>query len=564
MDEYDDRKHVLLELIRHKWRLDKTEYASLLLKVAKVEVVIPEWPPVEYPPLQIGGGNPFDDTYVTGTQLAVSKKDERKVNRIAKEMIIDFMEQKRLAYQWQVVEFDSTKHVVIRSWLAQNEVSIVDFYRKFLPQLRKRLGRDVIIEVTNPEIREENKKQGGYKPTTRAVSISDIEILKEFAGSAKRFEYPTVQTVSWIRSLDDTRWEARRQHEPQSKTWLDYNCYIQRSIGDGAWTELDRGDEGHAHGPRMELWDDGTFHVWVMRRAIDFGVAMLTVNGVDIPIKPEGGVHVWRMAGKVSQDEVAKIVGTVYTVQYTKPDIELVVKNWQTNGVFTVAVDKPAECYRKDGRPHLVIRKYADAADVRVWGNNGLANGFILNGEVLSNVVAWQDGWKCRISLKEMGRILASDESEDEETEDEGESSVVDGVKVYSANSVLVQLRKVFGNELRVFGRTFSDSAIVALSKSGLSAYLEANETDRDRYIADQGNRNYDCENFAEQLRCGLQTRYGVNGVGIIWGDGHAWNFFVVKGSVEPQILMVEPQTDRVVTAFDGIYSIDRRCEVLL
>ena len=49
-------------------------------------------------------------------------------------------------------------------------------------------------------------------------------------------------------------------------------------------------------------------------------------------------------------------------------------------------------------------------------------------------------------------------------------------------------------------------------------------------YVLDKGNRNYDCENFAEKLRCDLQNKHGINGVGIIWGDGHAWNFFVING----------------------------------
>ena len=62
-----------------------------------------------------------------------------------------------------------------------------------------------------------------------------------------------------------------------------------------------------------------------------------------------------------------------------------------------------------------------------------------------------------------------------------------------------------------------------------------------------------------------LQTKYGVNGVGIIWGDGHAWNFFIVAtGTDTPEILMVEPQTDAVVDGLAGQYAISRRCEILL
>ena len=50
----------------------------------------------------------------------------------------------------------------------------------------------------------------------------------------------------------------------------------------------------------------------------------------------------------------------------------------------------------------------------------------------------------------------------------------------------------------------------------------------------------------------------------MIAGDVHAWTVFVVADGDEPGILMIEPQSDEVVPALQGDYSVDRRFEVLI
>ena len=558
--EYDDRKHVLLELVRHKYRLDQEEYENLVERApGVVHVEIPEWPPVEYPPLQIGGGNPFDGMYLTGTTLAVEIVHDNYVHDLARGMVHDYLEQKRVAYQWQVTEFDEKKHVVIRSWLAENEISIVDFYRQYLPQAEEKLGRDPIIEVTNPKVMEERERGGGYSPTTRAVHLEDLDLLAGFAGVADRFTYDVNQAVSWIRSLDGTRWEARKQYAPQNSRW-DHRSFIQRAIGDGAWSEADRDIEGNAHAPWMELWDDGTFHVWVLKRAIDRGISFLRVNGVDIPLRADGGVHVWRMTGQVPLAELPTVLGEKSVVGVSRL-IVVNVETWDKRGVFLSTKNVPEELYREKERPPLVIRRFEDAAEVRVWGDMSLSHGITLNEVILDKMVAWNGGWKCRISNDDLNVILTGTKRA---MEDNSQSRVVEDAKAYSSSAVIAELQKVLGTKIRLFGQTFSDSAMVALTEQGMRLYLKENDTDRDKYIADQGNRNYDCENFSEQLRCGLQRKYGVNGIGIIWGDGHAWNFFVINDGEKPEIIMIEPQTDKVVTSLSGMYSIQRRCEILL
>ena len=82
-----------------------------------------------------------------------------------------------------------------------------------------------------------------------------------------------------------------------------------------------------------------------------------------------------------------------------------------------------------------------------------------------------------------------------------------------------------------------------------------------------------------------LAVKYGVNGCMVVWGDGHAFNAFAVvseayegksgaaegtsgaaeeKREAEPEIILVEPQSDEIVTELTGVYSVERRAEVLL
>ncbi len=138
------------------------------------------------------------------------------------------------------------------------------------------------------------------------------------------------------------------------------------------------------------------------------------------------------------------------------------------------------------------------------------------------------------------------------------------GAKIYSPAAVVSALRQKLDRSISLFGRAASDSAVVALTREGLDCFLLDDLSDRDRYVTDAGGRNYDCENFAERLRVNLAGRHGVNSCMVVWGDGHAFNAFAVVGTAGPGIVLVEPQTDEIVTALDGQYSVERRAEVLL
>ena len=120
------------------------------------------------------------------------------------------------------------------------------------------------------------------------------------------------------------------------------------------------------------------------------------------------------------------------------------------------------------------------------------------------------------------------------------------------------------GRDFALFGGQTSDKKIIALTKEGVELFLAKNKVNRNKYINDSGGRNFDCDNFAEQLRADLQKEYGINGIGIMWGDVHAWNFFVIADGRIPKILMIEPQTDEVIFTLNGKYAINARCSVIL
>ena len=102
----------------------------------------------------------------------------------------------RIAYAWQVEEFDPKKHAVIRYWCRDNGVDIVDFWRGFYPgyhpDRRDEFGNPdppetplQVIETTNPEIHAEMEK-GSYSPTRRCVLKSQLYLLRNhYLGTAE-------------------------------------------------------------------------------------------------------------------------------------------------------------------------------------------------------------------------------------------------------------------------------------------------------------------------------------------------------------------------------------------
>ena len=613
---YDEDKHILLRDQAHKAKLTPEEYpafeAALITEgIAVMTVECPAWPPVEKSKLMLvmGGDDPWEGEFWAGNQPAIEASDylaRREAAKTARAMAGPRLAPKRLAYQWQAPEYDPAKHILMRQWLADNEVSIVDFLRKHAPQAAEELGRGVLIDVANPHA-EAEAAAGSYSPTRRALAVEDLPILERYADTSKKFSYEAEQPVSWVRSLDDTRWEARRQHEPQRACWQNHRSWVNRTIGDGAWTEADRGPEGHAFGPFMELWDDGAVYLWCYKRALDFlSENELSINGVNVFFSPEkvGPGSVCRMAGHAAAEDMEAILAgaageasAAAAAPGAVSDVDCTFVESSTNKAFWKASPGsylPGAFHRATGSP-LVVKKLADGAEVRCWGDASLRNGFVLNGIALSGFEPWKSGFRMR-AAQAADAILGLERApiEDDETPvaafpapqpPAAPTDIAEGAKAYSPRAVAAALQKALRTGVSLFGRSASDSAVVALTREGLERFLLDDLSDRDRYVADTGGRNYDCENFAERLRVNLAAKHGVNGCMVVWGDGHAFNAFAVvseaaEGTSEaaegkreaaegtrddgPEIVLVEPQTDEVVTELTGMYSVERRAEVLL
>ena len=152
----------------------------------------------------------------------------------------------------------------------------------------------------------------------------------------------------------------------------------------------------------------------------------------------------------------------------------------------------------------------------------------------------------------------------DDEREEVVEWSIHDTVTEYKPGEVLSALTEALGQIPRLFSNTMLDSRIVAISREAMVRYLAANPVDKRQYIKDDGGRNFDCDDFALTLRSDLIRDHGYNCCGVIAGDVHAWNVFVLAGDNGPEIAFIEPQTDGLVIPLEGNYSVDCRCEVII
>ncbi len=580
--QYVKPQHRLLRDIAHRARITPDEYDDYedAVRIAGIPIStvdVPDWPPVPYSPLLIlfGAQAWWEGRYWTGQQPAVAHADAARASRLAREMGGDPLSPKRLAYAWQVPQYDPEQHIILRYWLADQELSIVDFLRRHLPAAEKKLGRhDLLLEVTNPRVQQE-RAEGSYSPTRRAVRMADRHLLDEFAAGSRRFTYDTDLHVSWVRACDDSRWEARRTHPPQSATWASHRSWIMRPLGQGT----QRGDDvdpidGYRFGPAMELFDDGMLWVWVARRALDH-VSAITINGVSIELTAQTYGPCCRMVAHIAPEHIAQIVGEPYpaavdsvhdpAASETAGPIILDNVRFSQRGRFYRAVSPLPDLFHRPNGSPLVLR---EPDRVRVFGDPDIPRrGLIINGVPVADLQPWRGGWQGRLPVPcDQVAHATEDETASESLPAPTPASVTDGSRIYSPTAVIEAIENAVGRDVRLFGQTTSDRGIVAITRRGLERFLDEDSTDRVDYIADRGGRNYDCENFSETLRTNLARKHGVNGCAVIWGDSHAWCLFVLAGETDPTIAMVEPQADTHITVdqLTGPYSVDRRAEVLL
>ena len=619
---YNKEEHVLLRDRAHKSRIyEDGEFNTYLNRLRDVgveiiDVEVPNWPPAQKSVLQYGGGNPFEGQSWSGIQPACVKRSETTVElyrhgsfvlydkagrvaaSVAREMGGDLMQPYRLSYQWQVPVYNEEDHAIIRYFCEDNDIDIVDFYRDYLPKLRAKLERDPVFEVVNPNAAEDKERWGQWSPTRRAVSVGDAVYLDEYLSESVPFEYNLSQTVKWQRALDDSRWEARRQVEPQSAEWMSHKSYIMRPIGSGAWTEVDRDPEvGHAFGPFMELYDDGRLYVWVSVRAKPVLLELpMYINGVSVQLsvgdEVSNSVTMQAILSDSDREQVLENRIAVDDVVVTDDDEQEVDTfnvrvnfRQNQNGAFYSTPDDvvlPSQYNRVNGS-RITLKRKGNRSEVRVFGDEVLLTVPIVLNNVTVSLSTWKtNSYRAIVSEETIDVILSNNQSVPkpkpqlvyiEETPvlvPEFEDDVVkppavdDGVVAYPSGEVIRSLRDILGSSVRLFGRQSSDSVVMALTPEGANQYLREDLTDLRAYVGDTGSRNYDCDNFAESVRVHLSERYGLNSIGVIWGDRHAFNFVVINGDNGPEIMMFEPQDDREVDIDDGMYSTVRRCEVLL
>ena len=215
METYDRERHILLRDEAHRRCIHQEREVAEYVKRARkaghevITVDCPDWPPVKRTPLPIivfgisvdgsgsGGssmGGPTADMTWEGEQLAVAcnRGDgrtyqdyliEREIRDIARDMAPSrFEPAHRVAYAWQVAEYDPDEHVVIRYWCREHNVSIVNFWRTFYPEVA---GQLTVVDTTNPELLQEQAK-GSYSPTRRCMLRSELYLARNsFLGTSE-------------------------------------------------------------------------------------------------------------------------------------------------------------------------------------------------------------------------------------------------------------------------------------------------------------------------------------------------------------------------------------------
>ena len=138
------------------------------------------------------------------------------------------------------------------------------------------------------------------------------------------------------------------------------------------------------------------------------------------------------------------------------------------------------------------------------------------------------------------------------------------GLLGYNHKDVRKAIERTLDRSINMFGRTASDSVIIAVAREWAEEFLKNDLTNLRTYVGGIEGKNYDCDDFSESVRVHLSENYGYNSIGVIWGDFHAWNFFVLLDDDGPEIMFFEPQSDEEVDMTTKMYGIKTQCSILL
>ena len=111
----------------------------------------------------------------------------------------------------------------------------------------------------------------------------------------------------------------------------------------------------------------------------------------------------------------------------------------------------------------------------------------------------------------------------------------------------------------RDWQRIHLDNKYWTCTKPEFQKILEANTLNEKQYVLDQ----FDCDNFAFNLKAQVARDYGLNNVGMVIDNsaGHAYNVVIFKdGTAE----LLEPQSDRWITPGESkMYSFEKGIIIL-
>ena len=166
------------------------------------------------------------------------------------------------------------------------------------------------------------------------------------------------------------------------------------------------------------------------------------------------------------------------------------------------------------------------------------------------------------------GNLYADPNYDPDIDERPGRDRIIDGSMIYQARDVMDAINEHFGRDVRPFSGTLTDQSIRGLTLRGIDIFINVDKTNEMTYVLDRGKAdNWDCEQFAEKFRSNACSDLGINSVGIMVGNVHAWNVIVMVGDNGPGIIEVEPQNDGQITEIkdrSSLYAVDQRCEVYL
>ena len=111
------------------------------------------------------------------------------------------------------------------------------------------------------------------------------------------------------------------------------------------------------------------------------------------------------------------------------------------------------------------------------------------------------------------------------------------GKEIISGDDFNTAINRDLENPTYVF---MTDNKYKTWGMAQMKEFLKQDLLDKKEYVKDW----FDCDDFSFELQTRLTNYFMGGSHGIIWGNGHALNFFYSKDN--ESCFMIEPQKDRI------------------